>query len=89
MPPATAAPSRTAAIRRISEGPRRWRVSVQSWEERDIVRGCLLFQPDDAPSGGAGRTSAAILQGRSHEDVLLSAHDLPEAALKRVLHSLG
>jgi hypothetical protein len=85
----SAAVSRTATIGRISEGRRRWRVLVRSWQERDSVRGCLLFEADDAPAAGACRASPVILHGPSHEAVLLMAHDLPEDKLRRVLHSLG
>jgi hypothetical protein len=84
-----AAERRTGTIRRIVEGRRRWRVSVESWQERDAVRGCLRFQPDDAPAPGPVVWSPAILEGRTHEDLLMLAHDLPEDRLRRVLHSLG
>jgi hypothetical protein len=88
MPTVSEAASRTATIRRISEGRRHWRVSVQSWQERGTVRGCLLFETETAAIVDR-RSSAAMLQGPSHEDVLLLAHDLPEDRLRRVLHSLS
>ncbi|HEX6135149.1 MAG TPA: hypothetical protein VFZ24_14365 [Longimicrobiales bacterium] len=75
-------------IRRLSESGRRWRVSVETWHDRDEYHGRLLFHED--PSAGSGaRESATLLHGRSREDVLALAHDLPEEQLRRVLHSLA
>jgi hypothetical protein len=82
-------PTRTAAIRRITEGRSRWRVLVETWEEPEMCRGRLLFRPDDVQREDAERGSAALLHGRSHEDVYALAYDLPEDRLRRVLMSLS
>lgn len=84
----TACDTQTSPIRRITEGRRRWRVMVETWQDRDTFRGRLLFR-DDAASVDTPRESAALLHGRSVEDVVSLAHDLPEDRLRRVLHSLG
>jgi hypothetical protein len=81
--------TRRAAIRQIGEGRSRWRVVVETWREQDDYRGRLLFCPDSAGRRTMERTSAALLRGRSHEDVLNLAHELPEERLKRLLLSLG
>jgi hypothetical protein len=80
---------RTSAIRRITEGRGRWRVLVESWQERDAYRGRLLFRADSPEVTSLERESATLLSGGSHEDVLSLAHDLPEDRLRRVLNSLG
>jgi hypothetical protein len=79
--------SRTAAIRRVTGSRTRWRVLVETWEDGDEVRGRLVFRTD-APAPEEERESAALLQGRSHEDVLALAHDLSEERLMQVLNSL-
>jgi hypothetical protein len=80
--------TRRSAIRRIGEGRSRWRVVVETWEEQDVYCGRLLFCPESIDPA-CERESAALLRGRSHEDVLSLAHDLPEERLRRVLLSLG
>ncbi|CAN5695383.1 hypothetical protein BH23GEM9_BH23GEM9_21460 [soil metagenome] len=82
------AETRTSAICRITEDRSRWRVLVETWDDQDICRGRLLFQPDLPAPLDAERHSAAVLEGSTHEDVLARAHDLTESELKRVLHSL-
>lgn len=77
----------TSTIRQITGGRLRWRVMVETWHDRDAFHGRLLFEPD--AGGNGGRESAPLLHGRSREDVLALAHDLPEDQLRRVLHSLG
>jgi hypothetical protein len=90
MGPALAADDRReSAVRRLTEGRTRWRVLVESWRESDAFRGRLLFQPDDPADERARLESAALLEGRSHEEVVGHAHDLGEDRLKQVLHSLG
>ncbi|HEX6306585.1 MAG TPA: hypothetical protein VFZ69_00280 [Longimicrobiales bacterium] len=78
----------TSPIRRLTESGQRWRVSVETWQERDAYHGRLLFHREANAESGA-RASAPLLHGRSREDVLGLAHDLPEEKLRRVLHSLG
>jgi hypothetical protein len=89
MSSVSVADRRTAAIRRISEGRVRWRVSVQSWPEYETVRGCLLFEADGTAGHGPSRATAPMLAGRSHEDVVSMAHDFAEDHLRRLLNSLG
>jgi hypothetical protein len=85
----TAVPEqRVSAIRRITEGRRRWRVLVRTWREHDLYRGRLVFESDDVLASGSGRESAAVLQGRSLEDVVSDAYDLTDDRLRKVLHSL-
>ncbi|HSJ25488.1 MAG TPA: hypothetical protein VK929_12500 [Longimicrobiales bacterium] len=80
--------TRRAAIGRIGEGRRRWRVMVETWQETEDYCGRLLFCPDGAEPAPE-RESAALLRGRSHEDILNRAHELPEERLRRLLLSLG
>jgi hypothetical protein len=89
MTPVTETDRRTAAIRRISEGRRRWRVSVQSWQACGTVRGCLLFEADGVAGPEPARSTAPMLEGCSHEEVVRLAHDLAEDHLRRVLYALG
>jgi hypothetical protein len=85
----TADRARRSAICRISEGRSRWRVLVETWPDRDAYRGRLLFCADAPDAAVGAREGPALLLGRSHEDVLSLAHDLPEERLRRVLNSLG
>lgn len=78
-----------SAIRRITEGPRRWRVLVEAWPEQDEFRGRLLFHPEGTLSWAGGRESTALLQGHTMEDVVSRAYDLSEERLRRLLHSFG
>jgi hypothetical protein len=80
---------RTSTIRRLTEGRRRWRVIVETWPESDFFRGRLVFRTDDAAPWDADRQSATLLRGRTIEDVISLAYDLPEERLRRVLHSLA
>jgi hypothetical protein len=80
---------RTSTIRRISEGRSRWRVPVETWPECDEYRGRLLFRDDSPAVPPQERESSVTLHGRSHEDVLSIAHDLPDDRLRRVLNSLA
>lgn len=81
--------TRRAALGRIGEGRSRWRVVVETWPEADDFRGRLLFCPDGAEPLTVERESATLLRGRSHEEVLSRAHELPEQQLKRLLLALG
>jgi hypothetical protein len=89
MSPVSSTDRRMAAIRRISEGRRRWRVSVQSWQEYATVRGCLVFEADAVLGPEPARSTAPLLEGQSHEDVVRMAHDLTDAHLRRVVNSLA
>ena len=81
----------TASIRRITEGGLRWRVLVETWQERDTYRGRLLFRQDAAEGerADADRETAPLLHGSTRTDVLALAHDVPEERLRQVLYSLG
>lgn len=84
----------TSSIRRITEYGRRWRVMVETWREQDEYRGRLLFRREMADRAEGERVeedreSAAVLYGRSRNDVLASAYDVTEDQLRRVLYSLG
>jgi hypothetical protein len=84
----------TTPIRRLTDGSWRWRVMVETWHESDAFHGRLLFRRDGSDRLDPDRPqrsleSAALLHGRSREDVLGLAHDVPEEQLRRVLHSLG
>lgn len=81
----------TASIRRITEGGRRWRVMVETWQDSEAYLGRLLFREDalDNDRPDSERESAALLRGPSRTDVLALAHDVPEERLRQVLHSLG
>ena len=81
--------SRTASIRRITEGAQRWRVLVETWPECDAFRGRLVFRPDAVGRWAVERESWALLSGESMEEVVARAHALPDAHLRRVLHSLA
>lgn len=85
----TSIATQTSTIRRITEGRRRWRVLVEMWQESDTYSGRLVFRDDDVARWDPDRQSATLLHGRSVEDVVSLAHDLPEDRLRRVLHSLG
>jgi hypothetical protein len=84
----------TSSIRRITEGGQRWRVLVETWRDSEAFRGRLVFRRE-AVERTAGerddpeRESAPLLHGRSRTDVLGLAHDVPEARLRQLLHSLG
>jgi hypothetical protein len=80
---------RTAAIRRITQERKRWRVLVQTWREPDAFRGRLLFEPEGVQAGAAGRQSPVVLTGQTLEDVVAHAYDLTEERLGRLLRSLG
>lgn len=75
-------------LRRLMEGQQRWRVMVETWHDRDEFQGRLLFRTEAANAPQVERESAAMLHGRSREDVLAAAHDIPDDRLRRVLHSL-
>jgi DNA/RNA-binding domain of Phe-tRNA-synthetase-like protein len=81
----------TTSIRRITDGGRRWRVLVETWQDRNTYHGRLVFRDDadDRERAAAGRESAPLLMGTSRNDVLVLAHEVPEERLRQVLHSLG
>ena len=81
----------TASLRRLTEGGRRWRVMVETWQDSDAYHGRLLFREDaaDGERPESERESAPLLRGPSRTDVLALAHDVPEERLRQVLHSLG
>src|SRR5690606_35602002 len=79
----------TSPIRRLTERGQRWRVMVETWHDRDEFHGRFLFRQEAVEGAEASLESATLLHGRSREDVLALAHDLPEDQLRRLLLSLG
>lgn len=80
---------RTTPLRRLTEGRQRWRVMVETWYESDEFRGRLLFRSEAATAPQLERESAALLHGRSREEVVAAAHDIPDDRLRRLFHSLA
>ena len=79
----------SSPIRRLVDDRARWRVLVQTWHDQDRYYGRFVFEPDgDRPSRDR-REGPAALSGISREDVLRSAHDVPEERLRALLHSLS
>jgi hypothetical protein len=79
----------TSPIRRLTENRTRWRVSVQTWPEQNGFHGRFVFEPDGARPERETREGPPLLAGRSREEVLRCAHDVTEARLRALLHSLG
>lgn len=79
----------SSPLRRISEARTRWRVMVETWPEHDGYHGRFVFAPDGAPAPGDKREGPDALRGRTREDVVAEAYNLPEARLKQLLRSLG
>lgn len=81
--------STASGIRRIFEDRTQWRVVVETWPEFDGYRGRLVFRPDQASLRADTRAGPDALRGRTREDVLAEAYNLPEDRLKQLLRSLG
>ncbi len=79
-----------ATICRLSAEGTHWRVRVESWEGGDGgVSGRFVFEPDGPASRYATRASGPALRARRREEVFAAAHELPEARLRELLHSLS
>ena len=81
--------STASGIRRISEDRTQWRVSVETWPQRDGYEGRLVFSPDRTSFATDKREGPVILRGRTREDVIAEAYTQTEERLKRLLRSLG
>ena len=77
------------AIRRISDERAKWRVLVEAWPDEPGYRGRLVFAPDGADAPLGPREGPPALRGRTREDVLTQAYEMPEQRLRVMLHSLG
>lgn len=78
------------AIGRIRDAVSRWRVVVETWTEgADHCRGRFIFQSDDGSERHASREGPPALHGRTLEDVMRAAYELPEEHLRTLLRSLS
>ena len=77
----------SATIGRFDAECSRWRVVVEAWPNEERYQGRLIFQRDD-PGTVQSRVSAPLLTGRTPEEVVSAAHELPEKRVRAVLHSL-
>ncbi len=78
-----------SGIRRIRQDRTQWRVLVQTWPERDGYRGRFVFAPEGPETPPDPRAGPDALRGRTREDVIAQAYNLPEDRLKQLLRSLG
>ena len=81
------ASSCSATIGRFDAERSRWRVVVEARLDQECYQGRLIFQRDD-PGNVESRVSAPMLTGRTPEEVVSAAHELPEKRVRAVLHSL-
>jgi len=77
-----------ATLCRLSAEGAHWRVVVETWRRGDEWHGRLVFAPDGAALERDVREGPALLRGRSHAEVVASAHEIPEQRLRVLLHSL-
>ena len=77
----------SSTLGRLAAQASRWRVVVEAWPVEDRYRGRLVFQADDRRAGRV-RESADFLSGRSVEEVVNAAYELPEQRIRVLLHSL-
>jgi hypothetical protein len=77
----------SATIGRFDAERSRWRVVVEATLDQERYQGRLIFQRDD-PGTMESRVSAPMLTGRTPEEVVSAAHELPEKRVRAVLHSL-
>lgn len=80
---------RSSPIRRLSSERSSWRVVVQTWPDRDGFHGRIVFESDGSRPARETREGPADLIGSTREDVVRSAHELPERRLRALLHSLS
>ena len=78
----------SATIGRFDAERSRWRVLVEAWPSQERYQGRLVFQQDDPGAAADERASAPLLSGRTPEEVVSAAYDLPEKQVRAVLHSL-
>lgn len=63
-----------------------WRVLVETWPERDGFHGRFVFMQE---SRADRREGPDALRGRTREDVIAEAYELPESHLKQLFRSLA
>ena len=78
----------SATIGRFDAERSRWRVVVEAWPSQERYQGRLVFQQDDPGVTSDARASAPLLTGRTPEEVVSAAYELPEKHVRAVLHSL-
>ncbi len=78
-----------ATICRLSAEGTHWRVRVESWAVDGAVSGRFIFEPDGPRPMYAARASGPALRADRREEVFAAAHELPEARLRELLHSLS
>jgi hypothetical protein len=79
----------SSPIRRLSSARSSWRVVVQTWPDQNGFHGRIVFEADGARPARETREGPADLSGSTREDVVRSAHELPEDRLRALLHSLS
>lgn len=77
-----------ATLCRLSAEGAHWRVVVETWRRGEEWLGRLVFAPDGFATERDIREGPALLRGRSHTEVVASAHEIPEQRLRVLLHSL-
>lgn len=78
------------AIGRIRDAASRWRVVVETWSEGvDHCRGRFIFLAEEGADRYPSREGPAALHGRTLEDVMRAAYELPEEHLRTLLRSLS
>lgn len=77
-----------ATLCRLSAEGAYWRVVVETWRRGEEWLGRLVFAPDGVAMERDVREGPASLRGRSHAEVVASAHEIPEQRLRVLLHSL-
>jgi hypothetical protein len=76
----------SSSIRRFFDDRGAWRVQVETWQERDGYHGGFVFvqeQPEDRREG------PDALRGRTREDVVAKAYELPENRIRQIFRSLA
>lgn len=79
----------TRAICRISALGIPWRVQVEAYPGPAGWSGRLRFEPEAVGTRHGSRVGPMTLRGRTHEDLLDAAYQLPERRIRELLHALG
>ena len=75
-----------SGICRFYDNRNPWRVLVQTWPERDGYRGRIVFEQGDAEYRREGPDA---LRGRTREELIAGAYELPESRLREIFRSLA
>jgi hypothetical protein len=78
-----------SGICRIADDRSLWRVSVETWRERDGYHGRFVFHPDRSPVPLDPREGPDALRGPTREHVVAEAVSLPEERLRQLFRSLA